>query len=220
MSDDSINFNTTSDDEVIPQVDTQLSSQRCRKRKQGSSIGRNFRKRKKNKMKYILKCSSAPSSLGSPPPPPLPPPPLAPPPLDSPSQILAPHQSTPTTQSSSTLTTLSSSSSPPQIATPIQCGPQGKRMSVEEAVKLRIAIEMIFWLKYYKSFSPENLNGPNCIVQNICHDLGYTHPMTVRKVVLDVHKAIEEEKEYNALKKKFELEGRRKIKKAHTNITF
>ena len=219
MSDDLINLkNTTSDDEVIPQVDSQLSLQRCKKRKQGSSIGRNFRKRKKKKMKYIFKCSnsSAPSSLGSPPPPaPTPPPPLA-----SPSQILAPHQSTPTTQSSSTLTTLSLSSSPPQIATPIQRSPKRKRMSVEQAVKLRIAIEMIFRLKYYKTYSPEKLNGPNGIVQNICHDLGYTHPTTARKVVLEVHNAIEEEKEYNALKKKFELESRRKIKRIHTNITF
>ena len=74
----------------------------------------------------------------------------------------------------------------PQIATSIQHSPKGKRMSDDQAVNLIIVIEMIFQLKYYKSYSPENLNGPDGIVKNICHDLSYTYPTTVGKVVLDV----------------------------------
>ena len=79
-------------------------------------------------------------------------------------------------------------------------------MSVKEAEKLRIAVEKIFKLKYYKIYSPETLDGANGIVQNICQDLGYFHPSTIRRVVVQVHEAIEEEKEFIAEKKKYENE--------------
>ena len=91
-------------------------------------------------------------------------------------------------------------------------------MSVDQAYKLRIAIEMIFRLKYYKTYSPERLNGLNGIIQNICRDLGYSHPTTVRKVVLDVYTSIQEEREFNALRKKYEMESRRKIGKKWVKV--
>ena len=220
MNTSTSNLDTTSVSDVIPQQGNsrEISLQSCKKRKRCSSIGRRFVKRRKDKMRRPSRSSNSnssavatPSSSGPPQPPPLSPP------HQSNSLSFPPSpNSTPTTiQSSSNATTLSLSPTPqpPQVATPIQRGPKGKRMSVDQAYKLRIAIEMIFRLKYYKTYSPERLNGTNGIVHSICCDLGYSHPTTVRKVVIDVYTAIEEEKEYCALKKKFELECIRKIQK-------
>ena len=46
-------------------------------------------------------------------------------------------------------------------------------MAIDQAVKLGIAIEIIYWLKYFKDYSPDNLNGLDGIVQNIYCDLTF-----------------------------------------------
>ena len=86
-------------------------------------------------------------------------------------------------------------------------------MSVKQAEKLRTAIDMIFRLKYYKQYSPDNLNRPDGIIQNICYDLGYFQVITVRQVVTQVYSAIEQEIEFEVKKKSFEREMCCKIKK-------
>ena len=86
-------------------------------------------------------------------------------------------------------------------------------MWVKQAKKLRMAIEIIFRVKYYKQYSPYTLNGLDGIVQNICHDLCCFQASTVRWVVTQVYAAIEEEIEFEAKKKGFEKEMTWKIQK-------
>ena len=74
-------------------------------------------------------------------------------------------------------------------------------------------VETIFRLRYYKTYSREKLNGKDGIVQEICHWLNYKSHATVRRIIVSVYEAIKEEKEYDAARKKYEIEMTRKIKK-------
>ena len=186
------------------------------------------KRRRNNGIKYKRKgkkkCKKAPptsllaqngSSLGQPSPPPsvTPPPSLTNSTLAiTPTPFSANQPSLPTT-TSTPVPESPSTPSPVLPPTPVERGPKGKRMTEEYAFKMRVMIEMIFRLKFYKTYSREKLNGKDGIVQEICCWLNYKSHATVRRVIVSVYEAIKEEKEYDAARRKYEIEMTRKIKK-------
>ena len=127
----------------------------------------------------------------------------------SPSSAPSNQPSSPTT-TSTPIPESPSTPSPVLPPTPVERGPKGKRMTEEYAFKIRVMIEMIFRLKFYKTYSREKLNGKDGIVQEICHWLNYKSHATVRQIIVSVHEAIKEEKEYDAARKKYEIEMTKK----------
>ena len=82
-----------------------------------------------------------------------------------------------------------------------------------EAENMRGCVDFIFRNKYAKEYSPERLNGPNGIVHSICKDMGYFQPAGVRRIIIKVYAAMQEQKEFDRKKKKYENETRRLIQK-------
>ena len=200
---------------IVPQLVQPLSTKR-RKRRWKNRVGYNRKGRRRKDPPSSISSQSI-SSLDQPSQPPS----VATiPTLTHSTLAITPSPSSaPSNQPSSPTTTSTpipespSTPSPVLPPTPVERGPKGKRMTEEYAFKMRVMIEMIFRLKFYKTYSREKLNGKDGIVQEICCWLNYKSHATVRRVIVSVYEAIKEEKEYDAARKKYEIEMTRKIKK-------
>ena len=99
----------------------------------------------------------------------------------------------------------------PPLGSAIARGPKNMRMTVKQAESMRITIDTIFRQKYADTYTSEKLNGTDGVVLSICRDINYFQAPTVRHVVLQSYIAIQDEKEYNAKRKTFKSEPKRKI---------
>ena len=61
--------------------------------------------------------------------------------------------------------TLTPHSTSEPALTAIAYGPKGMRMTVKQSESMRITIDTIFRQKYAKTYTRENLNGTNGVVQ-------------------------------------------------------
>ena len=84
-------------------------------------------------------------------------------------------------------------------------------MTVKQAESMRITIDTVFRQKYAKTYTYDKLNGTDGVVQSICRDIHYFQPTTVRRVVIQSYIDIQNEREYDAKKKKYTRESKRKI---------
>ena len=189
-----------------------------RKRRYKNTLGYKRKQGKQKRRNDQLSLMPCPS-LGVPPPQPLP----ETPPSQSYSQTLSPITLSPLSPSQS-LPPHSpsqepySQTEPPSLyplestaLTTIAYGPKGMRMTVKQSEAMRITIDTIFRQKYAKTYTREKLNGTDGVIQSICRDINYFQPTTVRRVVLQSYIDIQNENDYDARKKKFVLESRRKI---------
>ena len=96
-------------------------------------------------------------------------------------------------------------------ASTLSFGPKGQRLTFRSQEKMRIAIEVYFERNYYDSYSPEHLNGPGGIVHQICQAFKYKSHATVRQVVLEVKKSLDDEVEFESKRKNYIVPKRWKI---------
>lgn len=78
--------------------------------------------------------------------------------------------------------------------------------------KVRITIEVLFERVYYPNYSPDKLPQ---YVKAICDTLKYPNHATVKKVILDVKKALDEDGEYDEERKSWTNDDRYKIEKGY-----
>ena len=176
-------------DHVIPQNKTVKKYNFGKRKKSAAFIGRAFKKVRTSQKSSILSNTST---------------------VVSSSETASPFSSSITTTNTPNESLAINTTNTSSIMVTPLLDVKKKRSNFREQEKMRIAIEMLFKRVYYDTFTMCKLTN---VVTNICNIFNYPCRVTVIQVVLEVKKSLDEGLEYEAARKTYTIETRRKIQK-------